>query len=124
MRNQSLKMYRIQNLNSFLNNKSVRFTKNFTFSNILDITLDKYEIFSSHLIGNRDYYLKLNSGKLIVNLKKKNKEEEIFAEKKILFKIENNKDIILTNTEYILNIKKNTAFILQSYENSKFNIYC
>lgn len=117
-------MYKIQKLNSFLNNQSIRFVKNFTFSNFLNIKLDKYEIFSSKLIGNREYYIKVNSGKLIVNLIKKNKEEELFAENKVLFKIENNSDIILTNQEYMINIHKNTSFLIQSYEKSEFNIFC
>tara|TARA_B100000035_G_C20719616_1_gene430617 strand:+ start:148 stop:501 length:354 start_codon:yes stop_codon:yes gene_type:complete len=117
-------MYKIQKLNSFLNNQSIRFVKNFTFTNYLNIKLDKYEIFTSKIIGNREFYLKINSGKLIFNLSKKDKQEEIFAEKKVLFKIENDNDIVLINQEYIINIHKNTRFLIQSYEKSEFSIFC
>ena len=116
-------MYRFYNICNFYNNNSFKLSKHFNFSNILQIKLEEYDIFSSKKLENKNYLMKINYGKIILNFTKGEYKNEIFAEKDKLFEIRGNRDIVLTDKEHYIHINKNVEFLLQSYEKSNFNIY-
>ena len=63
-------MYRFYNICNFYNNNSFKLSKHFNFSNILQIKLEEYDIFSSKKLENKNYLMKINYGKIYLILQK------------------------------------------------------
>lgn len=85
---------------------------------------DIYPSFQQEVMTKVPTNLIINSGKLIINMKKYNKssnkliQKSIFAESNILYKIEKDNDIILTNHKYIFIIEPNIFYSFYSYDNN------
>ena len=96
------------------------------------LNLAKHEIyphFEKQIMKNYTTNLIINSGKLLVNMKKFDKNNRIlkqkilFAENNILYETYEDHDLILTNQKYILTISPNVFFSFYSYDNTNFQLF-
>lgn len=85
---------------------------------------DIYPNFEKEIMKNIPTNLIINSGKLMINMKKfdKNykifKKESLFAENNILYKTEQDRDLIITNQKYIITIAPSVFYSFKSCENN------
>lgn len=85
---------------------------------------DIYPHFEKEIMKNVPSNLILHSGKLIINMKKydKNKKtfnkKKIFAENNILYETYKDNDLILTNKKYVLTIAPGVFYSFYSYDNN------
>lgn len=117
-------MFRFQNLKQ----KFGRFSYFGNYVNSFQIlNLAKDDIYphsEKEIMKNVPTNLIVNSGKIIINLKKfdKNskllKQRTLFAENDILYRTEQDRDLIITNQKYILTIAPNVFYSFYSYDNN------
>lgn len=117
-------LFRFQNLKQ----KFGRFSYFGNYVNSFQIlNLEKHDIYphsEKKIIKNVPTNLIINSGKLMINLKKidKNnkflKQKTLFAENDILYHTEQDLDVILTNQKYILTIAPSVFYSFYSYDNN------
>ena len=121
-------MFRFQNIKQKFGRYSLfgDYVNNFQILN-----LKKHEIFpyfEKEIIKNVPTNLIINSGKLMINMKKFNKnkilkQKTLFAEKDILHETEGDDDIILTKQKYVLTIAPNVFYSFYSYDdNTNFQL--
>ena len=85
---------------------------------------DTYPNFEKEIMKNIPTNLIINSGKLMINMKKfdKNykilKKKSLFAENNILYKTKQDHDLIITNQKYIITIAPSVFYSFKSYENN------
>lgn len=90
---------------------------------------DIYPHFQRQIMRNSQTNIIINSGKLIIDMKKYDKKnqkyqyESLFAEDDILLKTENDRDIILTNRKYILTIISGVYYSFYSYDYTDFQLF-
>ncbi len=117
-------LFRYQNLKQKFGNFSYfgNFVNSFQILN-----LAKHEIyphFNKELMKNVPSNLIINSGKIMINMRKYNKKEKtfnektLFAENDILYDRDNDCDLILTNQKYVLTIAQNVFYSFYSYDNN------
>jgi len=96
------------------------------------INLKKHNIFpdfNNLFMKHNPSYLIVNSGKIVINMKKYDKKNKymknvtLFAEDNILYKQFYDKDIILTDKKYIITIFPHVYFSFYSYDNTNFQLY-
>lgn len=123
-------MFRFQNLKQ-------KFSKFSYFGNyvnsfqILNLTKhDIYPHFEKYIIKNVPSNLIINTGKLMINMKKYDKDKKtfikktLFAESDILYQTEEDHDLILTNKKYVLTIAPTTYYSFYSYDdNTNFQLF-
>ena len=117
-------MFRFQNLKQ----KFGRFSYFGNYVNSFQIlNLAKHDIyphFEKKIMKNVPTNLIINSGRLMINMKKfdKNnkilKQKSLFAENDILYETEEDHDLILTNQKYILTIAPSVFYSFYSYDNN------
>ena len=117
-------MFRFQNLKQ----KFGRFSYFGNYVNSFQIlNLAKHDIyphFEKEIMKNVPTNLIINSGRLMINMKKfdKNnkilKQKSLFAENDILYETEEDHDLILTNQKYILTIAPSVFYSFYSYNNN------
>ena len=117
-------MFRFQNLKQ----KFGRFSYFGNYVNSFQIlNLAKHDIyphFEKDIMKNVPSNLIINSGKLMINMKKFNKNNKIlkqkslFAENDILYETEEDHDLIFTNQKYILTIAPSVFYSFYSYDNN------
>jgi hypothetical protein len=117
-------MFRFQNLKQ----KFGRFSYFGNYVNSFQIlNLAKHDIYphsEKEIMKNVPTNLIVNSGKIIINLKKfdKNskllKQKTLFAENDILYRTEQDHDLIITNQKYILTIAPSVFYSFYSYDNN------
>ena len=116
-------MFRFQNLKQ----KFGRFSYFGNYVNsfqILNLTKhDIYPHFEKNIMKNVPSNLIINSGKLMINMKKYDKNKKtfnkktLFAENNILYETEKDHDLILTNKKYVLTIAPSVFYSFYSYDN-------
>lgn len=96
-------------------------------NNIQILNLSKHDIyphFEKEIMKNVPTNLIINSGKLMINMKKLNKNNKIlkqktlFAENNILYETDKYNEIILTNKKYFLTITPSVFYSFYSYDNN------
>ena len=117
-------MFRFQNLKQ----KFGRFSYFGNYVNSFQIlNLAKHDIyphFEKESMKNVPTNLIINSGRLMINMKKfdKNnkilKQKSLFAENDILYETEEDYDLILTNQKYVLTIAPSVFYSFYSYDNN------
>lgn len=117
-------MFRFQNLKQ----KFGRFSYFGNYVNSFQIlNLAKHDIyphFEKEIMKNVPTNLIINSGRLMINMKKfdKNnkilKQKSLFAENDILYETEEDYDLILTNQKYVLTIAPSVFYSFYSYDNN------
>lgn len=123
-------MYRIQNIKS--NFGKISYIGNY-FNSFEILNLAKYDIYPQYqkdIMKNVSSHVYIQSGKLMINMKKyiKNTDnfkcQSLFAENNILYKTEEDHDLILTNQKYILTISPNVFYSFYSYDdNTNFQLF-
>ena len=114
-------LFRFQNLKQ----KFHRFSYFGNYVNSFQIlNLDKHDIyphFNKQIMKNVPTNLIVNSGKLIINMNKYDKNKKtfnkktLFAENHILYETKEESDLILTNQKYVLTIAPNVFYSFYSY---------
>jgi len=90
---------------------------------------DIYPHFEKEIMKNVPTNLIVHSGKLIINMKKfdKNnksfKEKSIFAENDLLYETEEDHDLILTNQKYVFTIAPCVFYSFYSYDSTNFQLF-
>lgn len=89
-----------------------------------------YPHLESKIMKNVSTNIIINSGKLMIDMKKLNENRKIvnqkilFAENNILYETDKNNDIVLTNKKYIITILPNIYYSFYSYDsNTNFNLF-
>lgn len=84
---------------------------------------DIYPNFENEIMKDYPTNLIINSGKLMINMKKYDKNKKnfniktLFAENNILFETQKDNDLVLTNQKYILTIEPSVFYSFYSYDN-------
>ena len=123
-------MFRFQNLKQ----KFGRFSYFGNYVNsfqILNLTKhDIYPHFEKDIMKNVPSNLIINSGKLMINMKKYDNnlktfnQKTLFAENNILYETDKENDLVLTNKKYILTIAPNVFYSFYSYDdNTNFQLF-
>lgn len=124
-------MFQFQNIKN-IKNKLGKISYGNFFNTIQILSLNKHEIypnFSDNFMKNYKTHIIINSGKLIIDMKKFDKKTKnfkyqcLFAESDILYKTTNNNDIILTDKKYILTIKPCVFYSFYAYDNTNFQLF-
>ena len=123
-------MFRFQNLKQ-------KFGKFSYFGNYINsfqiINLAKHDIypdFQKEIMKTFQTNLIINSGKLMINMKKYDKNKKtfnkktLFAENDILYETEEDHDLVLTNQKYVLTLAPNVFYSFYSYDdNTNFQLF-
>lgn len=123
-------MFRFQNLKQ-------KFGKFSYFGNYINsfqiINLAKHDIypdFQKEIMKTFRTNLIINSGKLMINMKKYDKNKKtfnkktLFAENDILYETEEDHDLVLTNQKYVLTLAPNVFYSFYSYDdNTNFQLF-
>ena len=121
----------------FIQNLKQKFGRFSYFGNYVNsfqiLNLAKHDIyphFQKEIMKNVPTNLIVNSGKLMINMKKfdKNnkilKQKSLFAENDILYDTEKKHDLILTNKKYVLTIAPYVFYSFYSYDdNTNFQLF-
>lgn len=122
-------MYKIKTLNVRFNNFSY-------FGNCINsiqfLKLSKHESYPQYnnfIKRNEITHILINSGKLVVNMEKINKKskkrvsETLFLENELVYKIEDDHDLIINNQPYIFKINPNVFFNVYAYSTTSMQIF-